>query len=31
MNVPERPRSFEPQEPELPNPLPRPEGEFEAP
>ncbi|MEE1610061.1 cbb3-type cytochrome c oxidase subunit I [Microvirga sp. CF3016] len=30
MNVPERPGSFAPPEPDLPNPLPRPEGEFEA-
>ena len=30
MNVPERPGSFAPQEPDLPNPLPRPAGEFEA-
>ena len=30
MNAPELPKSFERRETELPNPLPRPEGEFEA-
>ena len=29
MNAPERPGSFEPREPELPNSLPRPPGELE--
>src|SRR5919112_630623 len=30
MNAPELPKSFERKEADLPNPLPRPEGEFEA-
>ena len=30
MNAPELPKTFERQQPELPNPLPRPDGEFEA-